>query len=51
VCGAWLVWERVHLVREVAKKVKEEKLFDEVAIAIVKQSPDQDEFKEKSQTN
>uniref|UniRef100_A0A2N9HDE3 AAA+ ATPase domain-containing protein n=1 Tax=Fagus sylvatica TaxID=28930 RepID=A0A2N9HDE3_FAGSY len=28
------------LVREVAKKVKEEKLFDEVAIAIVKQSPD-----------
>uniref|UniRef100_A0A2N9EHJ0 Uncharacterized protein n=1 Tax=Fagus sylvatica TaxID=28930 RepID=A0A2N9EHJ0_FAGSY len=29
------------LVREVAKKVKEERLFDEVAIAIVKQNPDQ----------
>uniref|UniRef100_A0A2N9GYQ2 NB-ARC domain-containing protein n=1 Tax=Fagus sylvatica TaxID=28930 RepID=A0A2N9GYQ2_FAGSY len=29
------------LLREVAKKVKEERLFDEVAIAIVKQNPDQ----------
>uniref|UniRef100_A0A2N9E5K4 Uncharacterized protein n=1 Tax=Fagus sylvatica TaxID=28930 RepID=A0A2N9E5K4_FAGSY len=29
------------LVREVAKKVKEERLFNEVAIAIVKQNPDQ----------
>uniref|UniRef100_A0A2N9IXF9 NB-ARC domain-containing protein n=1 Tax=Fagus sylvatica TaxID=28930 RepID=A0A2N9IXF9_FAGSY len=39
--GQWLGVGKSTLVREVAKKVKEERLFDEVAIAIVKQNPDQ----------